>query len=312
MSVASSPVRLRALGLIALAAVSWGTTGSVTALLVARAEATPLVVGAARMLVAAVLLLLAVALASCRRRAWVDRRRAGVAGGLRVAPGDGRRCLVLGACMAAFQATYFTAVTRAGIAVTALVAICSAPIMIAALAAVLLGERPTRRLALALALGVAGTALLVAAPVAGTTAPRPLSGVALALGAGLAYALYVVVAKAAVARTAPLPLVALTFTVAAVLTAPALATAGAGRQLALGWPWLLYLGAVTTAGAYALHTAGLRSVSAGAAGVASLLEPLTATLLGVVLFGERLGAAGTAGAALLLGALALLAAGERR
>ncbi|PYM80490.1 MAG: EamA family transporter, partial [Candidatus Rokuibacteriota bacterium] len=64
--------------------------------------------------------------------------------------------------MAVFQAMYFTAVTRAGIAVTALVAICSAPIMIAALAAVLLGERPTPRLALALGLGVAGTALLVA------------------------------------------------------------------------------------------------------------------------------------------------------
>jgi DME family drug/metabolite transporter len=214
--------------------------------------------------------------------------------------------------MAAFQATYFTAVTRAGIAVTALVAICSAPILITALAAALLGERPTRRLGLALILGVAGTALLVAAPAAGTTAPRPLSGVALALGAGFAYALYVVVAKAAVARTPPLPLAALTFAVAAVLMAPALASPGAGRQLGLGWPGLLYLGAVTTAGAYVLYTAGLRSVSAGAAGVASLLEPLTATLLGVSFFGERLGGIGTAGAGLLLGALVLLAAAERR
>jgi DME family drug/metabolite transporter len=46
--------------------------------------------------------------------------------------------------------------------------------------------------------------------------------------------------------------------------------------------------------------------------VASLLEPLTATLLGVSLFGERLGVAGWSGAALLLGALVLLAAAERR
>ena len=304
MFAASSPARLRGLGLIALAAVSWGTTGSVTALLVARAEATPLVVGAARVLVAAVLLL-AAARAS-------RRRRAGVTGGLRPAPGDAWHCLALGACMAAFQATYFTAVTRAGIAVTALVAICSAPIVIAALAAVLLGERPTPRLALALGLGVAGTALLVAAPVAGTTAPRPLSGVVLALGAGFAYALYVVLAKAALARTPPLPLAALTFTVAAVLLAPALATPGVGRQLALGWPGLLYLGAVTTAGAYALYMAGLRHVAAAAAGVASLLEPLTATLLGVMLFGEHLGSAGWAGAGLLLGALVLLAQAERR
>jgi len=80
-------------------------------------------------------------------------------------------------------------VTRAGIAVTALVAICSAPIMIAALAAVLLGERPTPRLALALGLGVAGTALLVARPGRrhGRAASAQRRGVA--LGAGLAYAL---------------------------------------------------------------------------------------------------------------------------
>src|SRR2546430_504599 len=292
MFATSSPARLRGLGLIALAAVSWGTTGSVTALLVARAEATPLVVGAARVLVAAVLLL-AAAVGS-------RRRRGAVAGGLWPARGDAWRWLALGACMAAFQATYFTAVTRVGIAVTALVAICSAPIMIAALATALLGERPTRGLVVALVLGVAGTVLLVAAPVATPTAPRPLSDVLLALAAGLAYALYVVIAKAAVMRTAPLRLAALTFAVAAVLMAPALLMPGAATQLALGWLGLLYLGAVTTAGAYALYTAGLRYVSASAAGVASLLEPLTATLLGVLLFGERFGVLGWIRAALLL------------
>jgi drug/metabolite transporter, DME family len=297
MSAASSPARLRGLGLIALAAVSWGTTGSVMTLLVSRAAANPLVIGATRMLVGAVLLLIAA--------------RA-LTGTVRPARGEAWRCLALGACMGAFQVTYFTAVTRAGIAVTALVAICSAPIIIATLAAVLLGERPTPRLMLVLALGVVGTALLIAAPGAGASGPRPLSGMLLALGAGLAYALYVVIAKAAVARTAPLPLAALTFGVAAILLVPAFALPGTARQLALGWPGLLYLGAVTTAGAYALYTAGLRSVSASAAGVASLLEPLTATLLGVVLFGEQLGIAGWAGAVLLLIALVLLAVAERR
>lgn len=297
MSAASSPARLRGLTLIALAAVTWGTTGSVSTLLVRQAAATPLLVGATRMLVAAVLLLAAA--------------RA-LAGTVRPAPGEAWRCIALGACMAAFQVTYFTAVARAGIAVTALVAICSAPIIIALLAAVLLGERPTARLVQALVLGVVGTALLVGAPVAGGRTPRRLDGLLLALGAAGAYALYVVIAKAAVARTAPLPLAALTFTVAALFMVPVLAMPGSAQQLIVGWPGFLYLGAVTTAGAYALYTAGLRSVSASAAGVASLLEPLTATLLGVLFFGERLGAVGWLGAALLLAALLLLAAAERR
>jgi len=39
-----------------------------------------------------------------------------------------------------------------------------------------------------------------------------------------------------------------------------------------------------------------------------LLEPLTATILGVALFGERLGAAGVVGALLLVTALGLLLA----
>src|SRR5215813_4928380 len=303
MSAPSSPARLRGLGLIALAAISWGTTGSVIVLLVSRAEATPLVIGAARMLVGAVLL---AAAAVWRRPA------ASATGATRPTMRDAWRWVALGVCMAGFQVTYFTAVTRAGIAVTALVAICSAPIMIAALATGLLDERLTPRLLVALAFGVAGTALLVAAPVAGTTAPHPFSGVLLALAAGLGYALYVVTAKSAVARTPPLLLSAVTFAVAAVLTAPAFLAPGTARQLALAWPGMLYLGAVTTAAAYALYTAGLRSVSASAAGVVSLLEPLTATLLGVLLFGERFGVAGWLGAALLLIAFVLVAAAERR
>src|SRR2546421_4399045 len=96
MFATSSPARLRGLGLIALAAVSWGTTGSVTALLVARAEATPLVVGAARVLVAAVLLL-AAAVGS-------RRRRGAVAGGVVPPRGDVWGRVALRAGLAALPA----------------------------------------------------------------------------------------------------------------------------------------------------------------------------------------------------------------
>jgi DME family drug/metabolite transporter len=56
---------------------------------------------------------------------------------------------------------------------------------------------------------------------------------------------------------------------------------------------------------------GLRRVPASTAGVTTLLEPLTATILGVALFGERLGAAGGVGAVLLLSALGLLIVDRR-
>lgn len=284
---------LRGVVLIALAAVSWGTTGSVTTVLVARSGVHPWVIGGARMWVAAALLLLAARWTGASLP--FDRGRLAAS-------------LTLGACMAAFQVTYFTAVTMTGIAITALVAICSAPVMIAALAALVLRERITTRVTIALALGVAGTALLVADPsdVAPIT-PRFALGAMLALGAALSYAVYVVVAKAALARVAPLPLAAVTFLVAAVLlTLPVAWTETPVTQLARGWPWLVYLGAVTTAAAYALYTTGLRLVPSSVAGIVSLFEPLTATLLGSLLFGERLGSAGIAGATLLVAAVALI------
>jgi len=78
------------------------------------------------------------------------------------------------------------------------------------------------------------------------------------------------------------------------------------RPLTEAWPLLVYLGVGPTALAYILFTAGLRRVPATTAGVVSLLEPLTATTLGVIVFGESLGPAGMAGAALLLAALLLL------
>lgn len=290
---------LRGVILIALAAVSWGTTGSVTTVLVARADVHPWVIGAARMWIAAALLLVATRVTGASLP--VSRSHLGAA-------------FVLGACMAAFQVTYFTAVTMTGIAITALVAICSAPVMIAALAVLVLRERLTTRVVISIALGVIGTALIVANPLTvAPAAPRFALGAVLALGAALSYAVYVVVAKAALTRTEPLPLAALTFTVAAILlTLPVAWTDAPVTQLARGWPWLLYLGAVTTAAAYALYTTGLRFVPATVAGIVSLLEPLTATLLGALVFGERLGPTGIAGALLLFAAVTMSLVGERR
>ena len=289
----------RGVVLIALAAVSWGTTGSVTTVLVARADVHPWVIGAARMWIAAALLLVAtrVTRASLPR----GRGRLGAA-------------FVLGACMAAFQATYFTAVTMTGVAITALVAICSAPIMIAALAVLVLRERLTTRVLVSIALGMIGTALLVAnRHTVAPAAPRFAPGALLALGAALSYAVYVVVAKGALSRTEPQPLAAMTFTVAAILlTLPVAWTDAPATQLARGWPWLIYLGAVTTAAAYALYTTGLRHVPAAVAGIVSLFEPLTATLLGALLFGERLGPTGIAGALLLFAAVTLSLVAARR
>jgi drug/metabolite transporter, DME family len=287
--------------LVGCAAISWGTTGA-TMTLAAREAAGPLLVGWARLAVAAPCLLAAAWLAGARAERSSPRPT--------LARVDWLALGAAGAAMAAYQLCFFSAVTLTGVAVAALLAICSAPILIALLARLALGERLPPVVRASLALSVAGTGLLVVGPRGlGEIAGRFGLGALLALGAGLSYAVYAVGTKRLLVRIAPLPLTAATFSLAALLISPALLAAGPVRRpLADAWLLLVYLGVVPTALAYLLFTAGLRRVPATAAGIASLLEPLTATTLGVVVFGESLGAAGIAGALLLLGGLAILVA----
>lgn len=286
---------LTGLLLIALAAISWGTTGVTMTLLAERAAADPLLVGFVRLAIAAPFLLGAALVSTRDWRVSASR--------------DALALLTMGAAMAAYQVFYFWAVTLTGVAVAALLAICSSPLMIAGLAALFLRERLTTTVGISLATAVAGTALLVIGPRGiGEISSSFALGAALALGAGLSYAIYAVVGKATLARVPPLPVAGVSFTVAALTLSPVLLSEHAvAEPLAKGWPLFLYLGLVPTALAYGLYTVGLRRTPATVAGITTLLEPLTAATLGVLLFGERLGAAGTIGAGLLLAAIALLA-----
>ncbi len=132
--------------------------------------------------------------------------------------------------------------------------------------------------------------------------------------AALAYAVYVVGAKAVVAQVPPFAITGLSFGLAGIaLLAPAvLAEPNLWAAARPVWVHVAYLGVVPTALAYTVYILGLRRTSATAAGVATLLEPLTATLLGLVLFGESLGWPGALGAILLLGGVTSLGFGERQ
>lgn len=295
---------LSGLCLIALAAIAWGTTGATMTLLSRDAAASPLVVGWARLAVAASCLGTALLVVQPFTRGGLPGASAARLTGR--PPGT---ALVAGAAMAGYQLCYFSAVTLTGVAPAALLAICSAPIMIAVLAAALLGERITARVLVPLAMAVAGTALLVLGPHGlGEISGRFALGALLALGAGLSYAAFAVAAKGLVGRMSPLAVATWTFALAALLLAPALLVQPAWRQmLAAGWPLLLYLGVGPTAVAYVLFTVGLARVPATVAGIVTLLEPLTATILGVACFGEALGATGWVGAGVLIAAVALLA-----
>jgi len=74
----------------------------------------------------------------------------------------------------------------------------------------------------------------------------------------------------------------------------------------------LHLGVVATALAYALFGRGLVLVPTATAATLSLFEPLTATVLGMVILGERLTLLQFAGAAAILAGVAVIATGGSR
>jgi drug/metabolite transporter, DME family len=273
---------------VLIAAVLFGTTGTAQAL---GPEIEPLAVGTARIAIGAALLVL-VALASGRF----------ILGGA-----DWRLILLSGACVAAYQATFFAAVADTGVAVGTVVAIGSAPVFAGVLARAFAGERLGGRWAGATALGCAGVCTLVLG--GGSGGEVSLPGVGLALLAGAGYGGYAVAGKKLMDQGAtPEALMASVFSIGAVVLLPLLALAPAGALLSRpGLALAVYLGVVPTALAYILFARGLERIGASETATLTLAEPVTAAALGFALLGERPGTAALIGAALVLAGLALLA-----
>ncbi len=285
--------------LIVAAAITWGTTGATMKLVAAAGSPmSPLIVGLARVAIAAPCL--------CLAARWLG-------GPIRVpARSDLGRLLVAGIAMGVFQACYFWGVANTSVAVGSVIAICSAPLFIVLLAAGFLGERIDGWASGALLAGVTGAALLTVGPHGLGRLPAGFAaGVGLALGAGVSYATYAVMVKDVVRRVPPLTVAALTFAVAALSLLPVLLVEWPSAG-AWAWALLIYLGVVPTAAAYILYMIGLRTTPVTVSGVLTLAEPLTATLLGVLFFGDRLGVAGALGAALLVSAVGGLTLRRRR
>jgi len=136
-----------------------------------------------------------------------------------------------------------------------------------------------------------------------------LVGIGLALTSALGYAIMTSCSRALAGRYHPLHPMTIGLGAGAVFLLPfALASGITLTFPPVGWALLLYLGVVPTALAFVLFLTGMVSTTATVASVITLIEPLTATILAWLLFGEHLSALGILGAGVLLGAIGLLAA----
>ncbi|CAM5190184.1 DME family drug/metabolite transporter OS=Castellaniella defragrans OX=75697 GN=HNR28_003190 PE=4 SV=1 [Castellaniella defragrans] len=219
-----------------------------------------------------------------------------------------KQAIWAGACMAGYNLTFFAGVKITGVAVGTALALGSGPIW-AGLLQLAAGARPSAGWWLGTLLAVAGGVLLVFGR-GGDVQADPL-GIALCLSAGLAYAVYALLNKQLVHRSAPAVTTLGVFFVGAVLALPAAALQAGPLQITTpGWLVVGFLGVASTGIAYLLFTTGLRSISAASAVSLALMEPVTAFVLAILVVGERPGIWAYAGLATLLAGLAIVIRAE--
>ena len=206
-----------------------------------------------------------------------------------------------------FTVCYFTAISIMSLS-TAAILLYTSPIWIMLMSVLFFRERLTGRKLLALALAFAGCVLVSGLSGGGVTLPGLLIG----LGSGLGYGLYSILGTVALRRYSPYTVTAYTFLLAAVgswlICRPGemLGLFAAAEDL----PALLLLccltALVTAVIPFLSYTLGLRSVEASRAGILATVEPLVATLFGVLVFAEPLTLLSGLGIGLILAAVVLL------
>lgn len=294
------------------AALLFGTTGTSQAL--GPEGTTPLSIGAVRLVIGGtVLAIVAFVLArrhharAARTPTRAPRRRLGM------------RPLALmalsGASLVIYQPLFFWGTGRNGVAIGTVVALGSAPVLAGLMEWALTRRTPGRVWMLATSVATVGVVLLGfgGGALSANTGGTDLIGLLASVAAGASFAVIANAQRRLLdGGWDPFTVVGAMGAVAAaisVLVLPFidLSWLGSDRGLAAA----LWLGVGTLAAAYMLFTWGLSGLTAATAATLTLGEPLTASLLGIVVLGERLSSLAIVGLVVLGVGLILLAWGSR-
>ncbi len=294
---------MRAIFAVLAAAICFSTTGTSRAL--ADVDASPLAVGAARILIGGGLLGII---------ALIQHHQHRPARSVQTGPLPDWALVSIGAFgVLAYQPTFFLGTELNGVAVGTVIALGSAPISVGLLDGLLHRRLPSRRWLAATALAIAGVAL-VSGLVGGHLSSLTPVGIAASVGAGLSYAVYTMASKELIAhRWQPNDAMGAVFGTAAVLSLPLLLFAGtAWLATPAGAALALWLGVITTMIAYLLFGWGLARLKATTVSTLTLAEPASATVLGVFVLGEQLTASSILGIIAIALGLTLLALPGRK
>lgn len=206
--------------------------------------------------------------------------------------------LVGGTGAALFFPLFILAFQLTGVGVAAVVSIGVAPIFVGLIAWIALKQPPGRQWAYGTLVAVSGVVALNWP--SGDNTVNVL-GIGFALAAAFGYSMQATGMGMISKRHTPFQCVAPMFTIGAIFQAPL----SYGKDFSfLQDPVLLlgalYGGVVTVALAYAFFIYGIARIGAATAVTVGLMEPLTASILGVALLGETVSVVGIVGSILIL------------
>lgn len=201
-----------------------------------------------------------------------------------------------------FGCFYFAAIDIMSMSAAAML-LYTSPVFVTLMAAVFFRERITKIKVIAVCATLAGSALI-----AGGFGGASLSakGVFYGLMSGFCYALYSIFGRIALKRYSTVTITAYTFLFAAagsLLAADLPETAAVIAADLKLIPFAALFALVTAAAPYILYTGGLKYTSAGRAAVTACIEPVVASLAGMVFFHETMSIGGAVGSMLILGAV---------
>jgi len=276
---------------LVLSGLLWGTGGLIGTLFGRAAGLSVISVAAYRLLAGGGLLVAFLTLTGGR---WPAGRAAWT------------RIAVNGLLSALFQGCYFAAIALTSVSLATLVTIGGTPVIVAVTEQAR-GRRALGRAGvITMAMALAGLGLLAGLPGGGFSHAAVLASAGMALLSAAGFAAVTLIGTSPVPGLDELALNGFGFTLGGMALLPLAALLGDGLTFhpSLAAAGLLAaLGAGPTAAAYTLYFRGLRKASASTAALLTLIEPLAAAVLAALVLGDRLSAAGTAGAVMLLAAV---------
>ena len=253
---------------VILAATLWGTTGTVQGLIPDYKE--PLVVGAIRLYLAAIYLFLISILFDKNLLSAIFKSPVLIA--------------FSGLFMMLYNMTFFAAVLISGVGVGTAITIGSAPIWAILFEFILLKSTHGLNKLIGAILAVTGICVLM---LFGDNTDWSNLGAFLALLSGLSYALYSLSTSRIVKEVSHHNTAAWTFLIAAFLSTPVFIFFPSSWVFSHdAIYYLIFLGTFATGIAYSFFTFGLKYLTSSTAVTLSLVEPITAVILAIIILGE--------------------------